>query len=162
MSETATTYNRTVLEFADGTTVVTPIAPLGGTTTYQSAYRRTKEYRIPYDAMTFEEVEALYTNAEAMCKVNLTEYGVVLDENGTPTVDDEGNVIEVITAQEQHLNYTMPMDLKLTTINGIKAWCVPMAQMSDVEIMQAQQASDITDTQAALIELADIVAGGEV
>lgn len=159
MSETITTYGRTVLEFADGTTVETPIPPLGGTATYQSAYRKTKEYRIPYDAMTFEEVEALYTNAEAMCKINLIEYGVVFDENGILKVDDEGNVVEIITAQEQHLNFTMPMDLKLTTINGIKVWCVPMAQMSDVEIAQAQQAEEIELTQAALVEALAMIGG---
>lgn len=157
MSETITTYGRTVLEFADGTVVETPIAPLGGTATHQSAYRKTKEYRIPYDAMTFEEVEALYTNAEAMAKVNLTEYST-----DTTTNSETGEIEkaeEVISAQSQYLNFTMPMELTLKTINDISVWCVKMAQMSDVEIAQAQQAEELAVTQMAVMELAAMAGG---
>ncbi|MBQ8195304.1 MAG: hypothetical protein IJZ47_08035 [Oscillospiraceae bacterium] len=157
MSETTTTYGRTVLEFADGTVVETPIAPLGGTATHQSAYRHTMEYRIPYDAITFEQVEALYTNAEAMAKVNLTEHSTK-----TTTNSETGEIEkteEVISAQSQYLNFTMPMELTLKTINDIKVWCVKMAQMSDVEITQAQQAEEIELTQAALVEALAMIGG---
>ena len=152
MSETTTIYNRTVLEFADGTVVTTTMAPLGGTATYQSAYRHTREYRIPYDAMSFEEVEALYTNAEAMAKVNLTEYSTQTDE-------ETGETVEIISAQSQYLNFTLPMELTLKTINDEKMWCVKMAQMSDVEITQAHHAEEIELTQAALIEALEMIGG---
>lgn len=152
MSETITTYNRTVLEFADGTVVNTTMPPLAGTATHQSAYRYTREYRIPYDVMSFEEIETLYTNAEAMAKVNLTEYN-------TQTDAETGETVDVISAQSQYLNFTMPMELTLKIINDKKMWCVKMAQMSDVEVTQAQQAEELAVTQMAVMELAAIAGG---
>ena len=152
MAEISTIYNRTHIEFADGTAVDTVFPPLGGTATYQSAYRKTIEYRIPYDVMTFENIEKLYTDPSAMCKVNIVEYGTEFNS-------DTGDAKEVITAQSQKLNYTMPMDLKLTTINDVKVWSIPMAQMSDVEIAQAQQAEELAVTQMAVMELAAMAGG---
>lgn len=148
----------TQITFANGATFETDFAPIRTDTTYQSSYRRALELRIPASAVTYEEIKALYTNAEAMSAISVTEYGTQTQED--PDNPGETIEVEVITGQSLHLNYTMPMELTLKTVNGTELWCIKMAQKSDVEIAQEQQAADINDTQLALIELADIIAGG--
>ena len=60
-----------------------------------------------------------------------------------------------------HLNFTIPMALTLDTYNGVECVHIRLAQMSALEIAQAKQAQDMDDVNAALCELAELVAGGE-
>ena len=45
----------TQITFANGTTIETGFAPIGGTTTFQSAYRKTLELRFPASVISFPE-----------------------------------------------------------------------------------------------------------
>lgn len=149
---------KTQIIFANGVTMETGFAPFGGNTTYQSAYRRTLELRFPSSDISYEEIKALYTNTEATSEISVTEYGTQIQED--PDNSGETIEVEVITGQSLHLNYTLPMELTLKTVDGTELWCMKMAQKSAIEIAQEQQAADINDTQLALIELAGMIEGG--
>ena len=55
----------TQITFANGTTIETGFAPIGSTATFQSAYRKTLELRLPVSAISFEEIKTLYTDSTA-------------------------------------------------------------------------------------------------
>ena len=57
-----------------------------------------------------------------------------------------------------HLNYTMPVELKANLLNDVDVVRIKLAQKSALELTQDQQASDIENIEAALIELAEMVA----
>lgn len=119
--------------------ILETISILGGTMQYQSASRATLEIRCSTKVVTFDELRALYTDAEALSELTVSEESVI---------------------QSVHLNYTLPVELKLTTVNNTEVYCMKLAQMSNLEIEQAKQADDIATNEAALIELAEIIAGG--
>ena len=136
----------TRITFSNGRTFNTPLAPIGDTATYQSAHRNTLDIRIPSDVISFEDLCAnFYTNTDATKQITVTEYEEATEE---------------ITAQSVHLNYTLPMELSFKTVDGVGVYTMRLAQMSALEIAQAKQADDIATNEAALIELAEIIAGG--
>lgn len=57
-----------------------------------------------------------------------------------------------------HLNYTMPVELKANLLNDVDVVRIKLAQKSALELTQEQQASDIENIEAALIELAEMEA----
>lgn len=126
-----------MITFNNGKTLET-VSILGGTMQYQSANRSTLEIRCATDVVTFEELKFLYTDADALSELTVSEENVI---------------------QSVHLNYTLPVELKLTTVNNTEVYCMKLAQMSNLEIEQAKQADDIANAEAALIELAEIIAG---
>lgn len=139
-----------MVKFANGKQVET-IAVIGSKMTFQNANRDTLEIRIAAENATFGELKELYTDSAALSEIEVTEKGIVQNENG----EDE----EKITAQSLQLNYTIPVELALREINGAETWCMKIAQKSAIEIAQEQQAADINDTQMALIELAGMIGG---
>ena len=130
-----------MVKFANGTTLDT-IGVYGGEMTIQSAHRRTLEILVAKDKATFEELSALYSDAAALDSIT--------------TIDDENP-----SSTNLHLHFTIPVSLGLRDIDGEQVWCMKVAEMSALELAQAQQAADINDTQLALIELADMIAGGD-
>lgn len=121
---------------------------LGGTANYQSAERETMDIIIPAENITLEEAKAIWQDPEATSEITITYKEEV-----------EGQAVERAAV---HLNFTIPMALTLDTYNGVECVHIRLAQMSALEIAQAKQAQDMDDVNAALCELAELVAGGEV
>ena len=121
---------------------------LGGTANYQSAERETMDIIIPAENITLEEAKAIWQDPEATSEITITYKDEV-----------EGQAVERAAV---HLNFTIPMALTLDTYNGVECVHIRLAQMSALEIAQAKQAQDMDDVNAALCELAELVAGGEV
>lgn len=120
---------------------------LGGTANYQSAERETMDIIIPAENITLEEAKAIWQDPEATSEITITYKEEV-----------EGQAVERAAV---HLNFTIPMALTLDTYNGVECVHIRLAQMSALEIAQAKQAQDMDDVNAALCELAELVAGGE-
>ena len=159
-----------MITFKNGKKLET-IAIYGGSMQYQNANRSTLEIRCSTDTTTFDELKALYTDADALSEMTISEIqsnqkmdqdGNLLyidSETGEETLTAEGNEPAMLSKeviQSVHLNYTIPVELKLTTIDDNEVYCMKLAQMSNIEIIQAQQATDITNIEAALIELAEM------
>ncbi len=163
-----------MITFNNGKTLET-VGIYGGNMQYQSANRSTLEIRCAADSVTFEELKALYTDANALSELTISEEKTyqLTTVGGEPyyidaaidelTLTAEGNEPKMVTesvVQSVHLNYTLPVELKLTTIDSVDMYCMKLAQMSALEIAQAKQADDIAVNEAALIELAEMIAGG--
>ena len=149
----------TQVTFANDTKIETDFPPIGGTTIFQSAYRKTLELRFPASVISFEEIKALYTDSTAMSEITVTEWGK--QEQVDPENPEQTIEVDVVVGQSLHLNFSLPIELTLKNEDGVDLWCAKMAQKSAVEIEQERQAVDIANNEAALIELAGIIAGGE-
>lgn len=147
----------TQITFANGTKIETGFAPIGSTTTFQSAYRKTLELRLPASEISFEEIKALYTDSTAMSEIMVTEWGKqeqVDPENPEQTVE-----VDVVVGQSLHLNFSLPIELTLKNVDGTDLWCAKMAQKSDLEIAQEKQATDIAACEAAIIDIGALLGG---
>ena len=115
-------------------------AVYGAAETYQSAQRKTLDVVIAADKITLEEAKALWQDSSATSEITIK--------------DAAGTELSV------QPNFSIPVELKLDTQDGVEVIHIKLAQKSALELAQEQQAADINDTQLALIELADLVAGG--
>lgn len=140
------------VKFKNGIELIT-IAVYGSTMTFQNANRDTLEFRIAEDKTNFEQLKALYTDSEALSEIEITEIVKYIDEEGNEVEKEE---------KSYHLHYTISVELGLKQINGAPLWCMKVAQKSELELAQAKQAADINDTQLALIELAELISGGDI
>ncbi len=113
------------------------VAVYGGGMTFQNANRDTLEIRIAEENAAFEELKAVYTDADALSEIEVQ--------------DGETKSLQI--------NYTIPVELGLKQIDGASVWCIKIAQKSALELAQEKQAADINDTQLALIELAGMIGG---
>ena len=139
-----------MVKFANGKQVKT-IAVYGNNMTFQNAIRKTLELQIAAMNITFDELKELYTDSAALAEIEITETGIVQNENGE-------NEEKVIT-QSLQLNFTLPVELALREIDGTQTWCMKLAQKSEIELAQERQAEAINDTQLGLIELAAMIGG---
>lgn len=119
------------------------VAIYGAKTTYQSAERDTLDIVLSAEDITLDEAKKLWQNADATSEITI-EY-----------TDEE------TTKSSVHINYTLPMALTLDTLNGRQVVHIKLAQKSALELTQEKQAQDMDDVNAALCELAEIIAGGE-
>lgn len=131
-----------MIKFANGTSYET-VRILGGSENYQGQQRKTLAISIAAELITLDDARALYKNAAALSEIT------------------------VETAGETSIqpNFTIPVEIKLSELktgedDATEVVTIKLAQKSALEIAQEQQAADINDTQMALIELADMVAGG--
>ena len=111
--------------------------------TFQGADRKTLEIRFVNEENLFEKLKAIYSNTDTLAEIHVKE------TNGD----------EVITSS-YHTDYTLGMELGLKSIEDEQQWVMKLAQKTVLEIMQEKQALDIEDTQVALMELAEMIAGG--
>ncbi len=125
-----------MITFANGTTLET-IAVYGGTMQYQNAQRATLEIVASADVLSLDEAKTLWQKTAATAEM-------------TVTTDGETSV---------HLNYTLPVELKLNELDGAEVVRIKLAQQSALELAQEKQAQDIEDANAALCELAEIIGG---
>lgn len=116
----------------------------GGVETYQASQRDTLDIVIPTDKVTLDEAKEIWQNTDATSEITINY------------TDDAGNAKTGV-----HINYTLPMALTLDTLNGVQVVHIKLAQKSQLELTQEKQAQDMDDVNAALCELADIIAGGE-
>ena len=147
----------TQVTFANGTTIETDFAPIGGTTTFQSAYRKTLELRFPASVISFDEVKALYTDSTAMSEITVTEWGK--QEQVDPENPEQTIEVDVVAGQSLHLNFSLPIELTLKNVDGTDLWCAKMAQKSDLEIAQEKQATDIAACEAEIIDIDELLGG---
>lgn len=121
--------------FANGTTLET-IAVYGGKVEHQNARRSYIEIVCAADKLTLGEAKALYKDSAATAEI-------------TVEADGETSV---------HLDFTLPVELKLSELDGTEVIRMKLAQKSALELAQEQQAEELAITQMAILELA---AGGE-
>ncbi len=126
------------------------VAVYGGGMTFQNANRDTLEIRIAEENATFDALKAIYTDADALSKIEICTEERCVDETGAETKKE---------VKSLQLNYTLPVELGLKQLDGVSTWCMKIAQKSAIEIAQDKQAADINDTQLALIELAGMIGG---
>lgn len=147
----------TQITFANGTMIETGFAPIGSTATFQSAYRKTLELRLPVSEISFEEIKALYTDSTAMSEITVTEWGK--QQQADPENSEQTVEVDVVVGQSLHLNFTLPMELTFKNVDGTDLWCAKMAQKSAVEIAQEKQATDIAACEAAIIDIGELLGG---
>lgn len=123
------------------------VAIYGAKTTYQSAERDTLDIVLSAEDITLDEAKKLWQDEVATSEITI-DYSETIDG-------------EKIEKTGVHINYTLPMSLALDTLNGQQVVHIKLAQKSALELMQEKQAQDMDDVNAALCELAEIIAGGE-
>ncbi len=117
------------------------ISVFGNTMNFQGAIRRTLEITIANEDASFDELFGLFSDPSA------------LDVITTKTAETADSP----ESQNTHLHFTIPVSLGTSVVADSNVWVMKVAEMSALEIMQAQQAVDIQDTQVALMELAELV-----
>lgn len=132
-----------MITFANGASYETT-AVYAAAAEFQGAKRDILDIVIPADKITLDEAKAIWQNAEATSEITINY------------TDDDGNAKTGV-----HINYTLPMALTLDMLNDKQVVHIKLAQKSALEITQEKQAQDMDDVNAALCELAEIVAGGE-
>lgn len=123
------------------------IAVYGAKETFQDAQRNTLDIIISAENITLEQAKSLWQDENATSEITI-DYSETIDG-------------EKIEKTGVHINYTLPMSLALDMLNGQHVVHVKLAQKSAIELMQEKQAQDMDDVNAALCELAEIIAGGE-
>ena len=114
---------------------------------FQGAKRDTLDIAIPADKITLDEAKAIWQNSNATSEITIT-YEELVDE-------------KTVTKTGVHINYTLPMALTLDMLNDKQVVHIKLAQKSALELTQEKQAQDMDDVNAALCELAELIAGGE-
>mgnify|MGYP004674881839 FL=1 len=114
---------------------------------FQGAKRDTLDIAIRADKITLDEAKAIWQNSNATSEITIT-YEELVDE-------------KTVTKTGVHINYTLPMALTLDVLNGEQIVHIKLAQKSALELTQEKQAQDMDDVNAALCELAELIAGGE-
>lgn len=125
-----------MITFNDGKQINT-IAVYGGTETYQSAQRKTLELMIPADALTLDEAKAIWQDSAATAEI---------------TVEDNGE-------SSVQLNFTLPVSLTLSQMDGADVIRMKLAQKSTLEIMQERHGEDISALDAAILEIGELLGG---
>lgn len=127
-----------MVTFNDGKQVNT-VAVYGGTETFQAAQRRTLEIVVSAELLTLDEAKAIWQDSGATSEM---------------TIESDGQT-------SVQLDFTLPVSLTLNTLNDAPVVRMKLAQKSALEIEQEKQAQDMDDVNAALCELAELIAGGE-
>lgn len=112
-------------------------AVYGGTETYQSAQRKTLELVVLADELTLDEAKAIWQDSAATAEI---------------TVEDNGE-------SSVQLNFTLPVSLTLSQMDGADVIRMKLAQKSTLEIMQEQHGEDISALDAAILEIGELLGG---
>lgn len=133
-----------MVTFKNGT-AYEEVTVYGAKQEFQSAKRDTLDIVVSSDQLTLDEAKALWQDTNATSELTIT-YEEEVDG-------------EIETKTGVYINYTLPMELKVDTLNGIEVIHIKLAQMSALEIAQAAQAEEIELTQAALVEALAMIGG---
>lgn len=112
-------------------------AVYGGTETYQSAQRKTLELVVSADELTLDEAKAIWQDSAATAEI---------------TVEDNGE-------SSVQLNFTLPVSLTLSQMDGAGVIRMKLAQKSTLEIMQERHGEDISALDAAILEIGELLGG---
>ncbi len=112
-------------------------AVYGGTETYQSAQRKTLELVVSADELTLDEAKAIWQDSAATAEI---------------TVEDNGE-------SSVQLNFTLPVSLTLSQMDGADVIRMKLAQKSTLEIMQERHGEDISALDAAILEIGELLGG---
>lgn len=133
-----------MVTFKNGT-AYEEVKVFGAKQEFQNAKRDTLDIVVSSDQLTLDEAKALWQDTDAT-----SEFTITYEEE----VDGE-----IVTKTGVYINYTLPMELKVDTLNGVEVIHIKLAQMSALEIAQAAQAEEIELTQAALVEALAMIGG---
>ena len=122
--------------FANGRQLET-IAVYGSSMSFQNAQRSTLELVVSADKITLDEAKSIWKDAEMTAEITITD----------------GNETSV------HLNYTLPVELKANSLDGVDVVRIKLAQKSNIEIAQEKQATDIAACEAAIIDIGELLGG---
>ena len=125
-----------MVTFANGRQLET-IAVYGSSMSFQNAQRRTLELVVSADKITLDEAKSIWKDAEMTAEITVTD----------------GNETSV------HLNYTLPVELKANSLDGVDVVHIKLAQKSELEIAQEKQATDIAACEAAIIDIGELLGG---
>ncbi len=125
-----------MVTFNDGRQLETT-AVYGGTETYQSAQRKTLELVVSADELTLDEAKAIWQDSAATAEI---------------TVEDNGE-------SSVQLNFTLPVSLTLSQMDGADVIRMKLAQKSTLEIMQERHGEDISALDAAILEIGELLGG---
>lgn len=125
-----------MITFANGRQLET-IAVYGSSMSFQNAQRSTLELVVSADKITLDEAKSIWKDAEMTAEITITD----------------GNETSV------HLNYTLPVELKANSLDGVDVVRIKLAQKSDLEIAQEKQATDIAACEAAIIDIGELLGG---
>lgn len=129
-----------MITFTNGQSFDT-IRIIGAKRNYQGMERDTLEITIPSSDITLEEAKKIWKDSELTRELTVTYDGVT----------------------SYLLNYSLPIELttqnlKVSETEYTEVVILKLAQKSELELTQARQAEDITNIEAALIELAEMEA----
>ena len=125
-----------MVTFANGRQLET-IAVYGSSMSFQNAQRSTLELVVSADKITLDEAKSIWKDATLTAEITVTD----------------GNETSV------HLNYTLPVELKANSLDGVDVVRIKLAQKSDIEIVQKKQATDIAACEAAIIDIGELLGG---
>lgn len=125
-----------MVTFANGRQLET-IAVYGSSMSFQNAQRSTLELVVSADKITLDEAKSIWKDAEMTAEITITD----------------GNETSV------HLNYTLPVELKANSLDGVDVVRIKLAQKSNIEIAQEKQATDIAACEAAIIDIGELLGG---
>ena len=125
-----------MVTFANGRQLET-IAVYGSSMSFQNAQRSTLELVVSADKITLDEAKSIWKDATMTAEITITD----------------GNETSV------HLNYTLPVELKANSLDGVDVVRIKLAQKSDIEIVQEKQATDIAACEAAIIDIGELLGG---
>ena len=128
-----------MVTFNDGKQLETT-AVYGGTETYQSAQRKTLELVVSADELTLDEAKAIWQDSNATSEI---------------TVEDNGE-------SSVQLNFTLPVSLTLSQMDGADVIRMKLAQKSTLEIMQERHGEDISALDAAILEIGELLGGEDI
>ena len=144
-----------MITFANGKSYK-QISVLGAVQSFQGQLRNTLALKFLASEISLAEATELYKDKDALKEISIAETYTETELN------DENNPVEVNrTRSSVQLNFTLPVELTLSTekispTESAEIITIKIAQKSALEIAQEQQAADITNIEAALIELAEM------
>lgn len=127
-----------MVTFKNGKQIET-ISVLGSSETFQAAQRKTLEFIISADELTFGEAKAIWKDSALTAEI---------------TVEHGG-------ASSVQLDFTLPVALILSVLDGQEVIRMKLAQKSALEIMQEKHSADITALDEAILEIGELLGGGE-
>lgn len=121
-----------------------PIAPNSFKEFIQGQKREVLEFHFKadetgVDGYSLEEIVGLYRDTTPFSSIKFYE----------DIPDEEGNYKFL----SEHLNFTIPVNFKTETIDGVDRHILKVAQLSDLEITQKEQAERIALLEECILEL---------
>lgn len=123
------------------------VAVYGDKEIYQASKRDTLDIVIPADKITLDEAKELWQSTSATSEITI-DYSAVEDGKS-------------VTKTGVHVNYTLPMALTLEELDGAQCVHIKLAQKSALEIMQEKNSADISALDEAILEIGELLGGGD-